>query len=94
VVVGFDAHCAARRLWTNLASAPLISAMIGEAGSYAFRPDDSDTVQIGTLRLWDDAPAALETERERLWMIQLGPAPLSTRLTAVHCWRAPWICMP
>jgi hypothetical protein len=67
VAVGSDAH-RARRLWTNPAPASLISAMIGGAGSYACRPDESDTVQIGTLHLWDDAPAALETERERTFM--------------------------
>jgi hypothetical protein len=76
VAVGSDAH-RARCLWTNLAPAPLISAMIGEAGSYAFRPDETYTVQIGTIRLWDDAPAALETERERTIMddpIWTGPS--------------------
>jgi hypothetical protein len=67
VAEGSDAHHA-RRMWTNLAPAPLISAMIREAGSYAVRPNETDTVQIGTLRVWDDAPAALERERERTFM--------------------------
>jgi hypothetical protein len=41
--------------------------MLEEAGSYAFRPDVLSTLQIGTLGLWD-APAALETECERIFM--------------------------
>jgi hypothetical protein len=66
VAVGPDAY-RARRLWTNLAPAPLIAEMLQEAGSYAFQTDNSSMVPTGTLSLWD-APAALETERERTFM--------------------------
>jgi hypothetical protein len=63
VAVGSAAH-RARRFWTNLAPATLISAMIQEAGSYALWPDEPSTVQIGTLSPLN-APAALGSERER-----------------------------
>jgi hypothetical protein len=53
-----------RRLWTNLAPAPLVSEMIQEAGSYAFQTNDSSMVHPGTLGLWDD-PSALGMEHER-----------------------------
>jgi hypothetical protein len=66
LVVSSDAY-RARRLWTNLAPAPLISKMIQEAGSYAFRTNDLSMMHPRTLSLWDD-PYALGTERERQLM--------------------------
>jgi hypothetical protein len=66
VAVSSDAR-RARRLWTNLAPAPLISMMIArEAGFYAFRPDEPSTVQIRTLN--PNAPAALGSERKRTFL--------------------------
>jgi hypothetical protein len=66
LTVSSDAY-RTRRLWTNLALAPLISEMIQEAGSYAFQTNDSSMVHHGTLSLWDD-PSALGTEHERTLM--------------------------
>jgi hypothetical protein len=67
LAVSSDAY-RTRRLWTNLAPAPLISEMIQEADSYAFHTlNDSSMAHPGTLGLWDD-PYALGTERERQWM--------------------------
>jgi hypothetical protein len=63
LAVSSDAY-RTRRLWTNLAPAPLISEMIQEAASYTFQTNDSSMVHPGTLSLWDD-PSALGTERER-----------------------------
>jgi hypothetical protein len=70
LAVSSDAY-RTRRLWTNLAPAPLISEMIQEAGSYAFQTNDWSMVHAGTLGLWDD-PSALGTEHERT-LLDISP---------------------